>query len=71
MGTSNFSNQTLQDASEYTQQEICHCDGDHKHIGTQVVYHSSRVKQLKVENSAMPQTMRHVLRIVPTSNHDR
>ena len=41
LGRSTFSNQTLQDASEYTQQEICHCDCDHKHIGTQV-YHSLR-----------------------------
>jgi hypothetical protein len=41
LGRSTFSNQTLQDASKYTQQEIRHCDRDHKHnIGTQV-YHSS------------------------------
>jgi hypothetical protein len=41
LGRSTFSNQTSQDASEYTQQEIRHSDRDHKHIGTQV-YHSSR-----------------------------
>jgi hypothetical protein len=32
LGRSTFSNQTSQDASEYTQQEIRHCDRDHKHI---------------------------------------
>jgi hypothetical protein len=54
LGRSTFSNQTLQDASEYTQQEIRHCDCDYKHIGTQV-YHSLLKQLLKVEKSAMPQ----------------